>query len=44
MCMTEKFWTNLTADLGRNDLLEDARFASPEARRLNRESLSAVLG
>jgi crotonobetainyl-CoA:carnitine CoA-transferase CaiB-like acyl-CoA transferase len=43
MCMTEKFWTNLTADLGRNDLLEDARFASPEARRLNREALSAVL-
>jgi crotonobetainyl-CoA:carnitine CoA-transferase CaiB-like acyl-CoA transferase len=43
MCMTEKFWTNLTADLGRNDLLEDARFASPEARRLNREVLSAVL-
>jgi crotonobetainyl-CoA:carnitine CoA-transferase CaiB-like acyl-CoA transferase len=43
MCMTEKFWTNLTADLGRNDLLEDVRFASPEARRLNREALSAVL-
>jgi crotonobetainyl-CoA:carnitine CoA-transferase CaiB-like acyl-CoA transferase len=43
MCMTEKFWTNLTADIGRNDLLEDARFASPEARRLNREALSAVL-
>jgi crotonobetainyl-CoA:carnitine CoA-transferase CaiB-like acyl-CoA transferase len=43
MCMTEKFWTNLTADLGRNDLSEDARFASPEARRLNREALSAVL-
>jgi crotonobetainyl-CoA:carnitine CoA-transferase CaiB-like acyl-CoA transferase len=43
MCMTEKFWTNLTADLKRNDLLEDVRFASPEARRLNREALSAVL-
>jgi crotonobetainyl-CoA:carnitine CoA-transferase CaiB-like acyl-CoA transferase len=43
MCMTEKFWTNLTAELGRNDLLEDPRFASPEARRLNREVLGAVL-
>jgi crotonobetainyl-CoA:carnitine CoA-transferase CaiB-like acyl-CoA transferase len=43
MCMTEKFWTNLTADLERNDLLEDTRFASAEARRLNREVLSAVL-
>jgi crotonobetainyl-CoA:carnitine CoA-transferase CaiB-like acyl-CoA transferase len=43
MCMTEKFWTNLTGDLGRNDLLTDARFASSEARRLNREVLSAVL-
>ena len=43
MCMTEKFWTNLTADLGRDDLLADARFASAEARRLNREALSAVL-
>jgi len=43
MCMTEKFWTNLTADLERNDLLEDMRFASAEARRLNREVLSAVL-
>jgi crotonobetainyl-CoA:carnitine CoA-transferase CaiB-like acyl-CoA transferase len=43
MCMTEKFWANLTAVLGRNDLLTDARFASSEARRLNREVLSAVL-
>jgi crotonobetainyl-CoA:carnitine CoA-transferase CaiB-like acyl-CoA transferase len=43
MCMTEKFWTNLTAALDRNDLLQDPRFASPEARRLNREALSAVL-
>ena len=25
MCMTEKFWTNLTADLGRNDLLGRSR-------------------
>lgn len=43
MCMTEKFWTNLTAALDRGDLLQDPRFASPEARRLNREALSAVL-
>ena len=39
----EQFITRLTADLGRNDLLEDVRFASPEARRLNREALSGVL-
>lgn len=43
MCMTEKFWTGLTSVLNRNDLLEDPRFASPEARRVNREALSAVL-
>ena len=43
MCMTEKFWTGLTSVLNRDDLLRDPRFASPEARRLNREALSAVL-
>jgi crotonobetainyl-CoA:carnitine CoA-transferase CaiB-like acyl-CoA transferase len=43
MCMTEKFWTGLTSVLNRNDLLADPRFASPEARRVNREALSAVL-
>jgi len=43
MCMTEKFWTGLTSALNRNDLLQDPRFASPEARRINREALSTVL-
>jgi crotonobetainyl-CoA:carnitine CoA-transferase CaiB-like acyl-CoA transferase len=43
MCMTEKFWTGLTSALDRNDLLADPRFASPEARRINREALSAAL-
>jgi crotonobetainyl-CoA:carnitine CoA-transferase CaiB-like acyl-CoA transferase len=43
MCMTEKFWTNLTVALDRNDLLQDPRFASPKARWLNREALSALL-
>jgi crotonobetainyl-CoA:carnitine CoA-transferase CaiB-like acyl-CoA transferase len=43
MCMTEKFWTGLTSALDRNDLLQDPRFASPEARRVNREALSAAL-
>ena len=43
MCMTEKFWTGLTSVLDRNDLLSDPRFASAEARRVNREALSAVL-
>jgi len=43
MCMTEKFWTGLTSVLNRNDLLRDPRFASPEARRVNREALSAML-
>ncbi len=43
MCMTEKFWTGLTSELDRNDLLSEPRFASAEARRVNREALSAVL-
>ena len=43
MCMTEKFWTGLTSVLDRNDLLADARFGTAEARRINREALSAVL-
>jgi len=43
MCMTEKFWTGLTSELDRNDLLQDPHFASAEARRVNREALSAAL-
>jgi crotonobetainyl-CoA:carnitine CoA-transferase CaiB-like acyl-CoA transferase len=43
MCMTDKFWGNLTTALNRNDLLQDPRFASPNDRRLNREALSALL-
>ena len=43
MCMTEKFWTVLSCALGRDDLLHDPRFASPEARRLNRDALTAAL-
>jgi crotonobetainyl-CoA:carnitine CoA-transferase CaiB-like acyl-CoA transferase len=43
MCMTDKFWANLTTALDRNDLLQDPRFTSPNDRRVNREALSALL-
>jgi crotonobetainyl-CoA:carnitine CoA-transferase CaiB-like acyl-CoA transferase len=43
MCMTDKFWTNLTDTLGRADLANDARFATQAARRQNRAALSEML-
>jgi crotonobetainyl-CoA:carnitine CoA-transferase CaiB-like acyl-CoA transferase len=43
MCMTEKFWQALLGELGRADLASDARFATPDARRRNRDELTAVL-
>jgi len=43
MCMTEKFWQALVAELGRADLAADPRFATMEARRRNREELTGVL-
>ncbi|HEY7247034.1 MAG TPA: CoA transferase [Xanthobacteraceae bacterium] len=43
MCMTEKFWRILCDAIGRADLPHDSRFATPESRRENRETLSAFL-
>ncbi|HKZ74357.1 MAG TPA: CoA transferase [Steroidobacteraceae bacterium] len=43
MCMTEKFWQALLAALDSADLGKDERFATMEARRLNRAALTAAL-
>jgi crotonobetainyl-CoA:carnitine CoA-transferase CaiB-like acyl-CoA transferase len=43
MCMTEKFWQALLGELGRADLASDARFATPDVRRRNRDDLTTVL-
>jgi len=43
MCMTQKFWLNLTAALGRPDLAEHADFATADARWDNRQALSDLL-
>ncbi|MCU0975417.1 MAG: CoA transferase [Steroidobacteraceae bacterium] len=43
MCMTEKFWRALIAELGRPELGADPRFATVEARRQHRPELTEVL-
>ena len=43
MCMTQKFWLNLTEALERLDLASDPRFSAPRTRYQNREMLSDVL-
>lgn len=43
MCMTDKFWENLTIAIGRPDLGTDPRFSSQAARRDSRAELTAVL-
>jgi crotonobetainyl-CoA:carnitine CoA-transferase CaiB-like acyl-CoA transferase len=43
MCMTDKFWGNLLAEIGREELASDPRFATMSARRENRDALTAVL-
>jgi crotonobetainyl-CoA:carnitine CoA-transferase CaiB-like acyl-CoA transferase len=43
MCMTEKFWRALIAEIGRPDLGEDPRFATMDARRRHRPELTEVL-
>jgi crotonobetainyl-CoA:carnitine CoA-transferase CaiB-like acyl-CoA transferase len=43
MCMTDKFWQSLVDRLGRTDLAADPRFATPDARRRNRDELTRVL-
>jgi len=43
MCMTEKFWQALLGELGRTDLASDARFATSDVRRRNRDELTDIL-
>jgi crotonobetainyl-CoA:carnitine CoA-transferase CaiB-like acyl-CoA transferase len=43
MCMTQKFWNELVQALARPDLGTNAQFATAEARRANRESLTVEL-
>jgi crotonobetainyl-CoA:carnitine CoA-transferase CaiB-like acyl-CoA transferase len=43
MCMTDKFWANLIAEIGREDLAADPRFATIAARRDNRDALTTAL-
>ena len=43
MCMTDKFWENLIAAIGRADLGVDPRFASQALRRTHLDALTQVL-
>lgn len=43
MCMTEKFWRILCAEIERPDLAGDARFATAAARRAHRGVLTTIL-
>jgi len=43
MCMTQKFWLSLVKAMGRKDLLDDPRFADPNARAIHRAALSDAL-
>jgi crotonobetainyl-CoA:carnitine CoA-transferase CaiB-like acyl-CoA transferase len=43
MCMTQKFWVVLVQEMGRRDLEAHPDFATPEARRKNRDRLTVVL-
>jgi crotonobetainyl-CoA:carnitine CoA-transferase CaiB-like acyl-CoA transferase len=43
MCMTDKFWDNLIAAIGRPDLGSDPRFCSQAQRRAHRDDLTGVL-
>ena len=43
MCMTEKFWQALLADLNRPDLGRDPRFSTVAARGQHRDALTPIL-
>lgn len=43
MCMTQKFWLSLVAAMGREDLLDDPRFADPNSRAVHRAPLIDAL-
>ncbi|WP_323786358.1 CoA transferase [Thalassovita sp.] len=42
-CLTERFWHNFARCLGREDLIEDPRFALYEARLDNRDELEPII-
>lgn len=42
-CLTERFWHNFARSLGREDLIEDPRFALYEARLTNRNALEPII-
>jgi crotonobetainyl-CoA:carnitine CoA-transferase CaiB-like acyl-CoA transferase len=43
MCMTPKFWEGLARGVGREQWLQDARFATPASRREHRTEMTAAL-
>ncbi len=43
MCMTDKFWDELLAAIGRTDLASDPRFATPALRQANRDVLMSII-
>jgi crotonobetainyl-CoA:carnitine CoA-transferase CaiB-like acyl-CoA transferase len=43
MCMTDKFWGEFIAALGRPDLGTDPRFATAALRQTNREALTTII-
>jgi crotonobetainyl-CoA:carnitine CoA-transferase CaiB-like acyl-CoA transferase len=43
MCMTQKFWLALCKAMGRDELLDDPRFADPNTRAVNRAALTETL-
>src|ERR1700754_3538217 len=43
MCMTDKFWNELIAAIGRTDLASDPRFATQTLRQTNRDALTAII-
>jgi crotonobetainyl-CoA:carnitine CoA-transferase CaiB-like acyl-CoA transferase len=43
MCMTDRFWGELIAAIGRGDLGSDPRFATQALRQANRDALSDII-
>jgi len=43
MCMTDKFWGELIAAIGRPELASDPRFASQTLRQANRDALTGII-
>jgi crotonobetainyl-CoA:carnitine CoA-transferase CaiB-like acyl-CoA transferase len=43
MCMTDKFWGELLAAIGRTDLASDPRFATLTLRQANRDTLTGII-